>query len=470
MLSESNTFSLNLLNIIVALIYIIYCFNRMMSRKSILLLPISSSAFVLSNFLLIGFLPYIAGEEYNAYDTLIKSSVGGLIFIFICLSVQLLYDATFKIILKKGINTSHNIVWSYSATYFLYIFIIIIIFGFIRFVFLSGGVNYIGAILLASGDSYKHNVVRLELGKLSNSLPGAGLAGMSIQYISPSLVSCLLIVLLRSPKRKKLSFKIRVCMLIMLLTLTSIILAMIFAKKAILIYAFIFPFIIFTFSQKFTFSFSSYRINSRQKKNKLNSFSSSGKNTNRSKPIKKNKLKNFFSTFIILLVILVTVSFTYSVSQGSSSDETSFLFLQRIFVVPAQTAYAYYSLFPYVFPFRGIENMFSFSGDISYTDISLAFTGYTSVATANFTAISYSAGGFFAVILASLTYSILTLTHDFFLEKQETIWKVFILIASINGIYSICSTPLVGSIINFGYLLPIMIFSLCLKKRSVQIN
>ena len=463
MLSEASIFSLNLVNVSVGLIYIFYCSNRMISKKSILLLPISSSILVLTNFLLIGFLPQILGKEYNTYDILINSSISGLIFIFVCLATQFFSDS----ILKKKVSTNNDIIWSYSATYFLYIFIAIVVFGFIRFVFFSGGINYIGMILVDSGDFYKYNLARLDLGKLLNSLPGSGLAGMSLQYLSPALISCLFILLLRSKKRKKFFFKILIFSLIILLILVSLVTSMIFAKKAMLIYLFIFPLIMIILSQnqKFIFSNSNYvsDFDSRNKHNLLLK-----KNTNNSKSL-KNKLKKFFIAVIIVFVILIVVNLIYSVSQGGTSDENILTFVQRIFVVPVQTNSFYYALFPSTFPFRGIENLLGFSGDISYTDVSEAFTGYRSVANASFITISYSAGGFLAVILVSFLYSIFTLIHDIFFEKQESIWKNFILISNINGIYAICSAPLDASIISFGYLLPTVILFLCLKKKRVRL-
>jgi hypothetical protein len=472
MLSEVSIFSLNLFNVSVGLIYVFYCLNRMMSRKSILLLPITSSILVLTNFLLIGFLPQILGEEYNTYDILINSSVSGLIFIFVCLIIQLFYDFfSKKSLLKKKTSTDNNIVWSYCPTFFLYIFITIVIFGFIRFVFFSGGINYIGMILLDSGDFYKYNLARLELGKLLNALPGAGLAGISLQYLSPALVSCLFLLLLSSQKGKKLFFKILMFFLIISLLLANLVLAMIFAKKAMFIYLFIFPLIMLTISNNSTSSHSNYGndVNLRNKSNKSNLLSR--KNTNKSKSFKsfKQKLKRFFIAVASIVVILIVVNLIYSLSQGSSSDEAMLTFFQRIFVVPVQTNSFYYALFPSTFPFRGIENFLWFSdGDLSYSDISEAFTGYSSVANASFITISYSAGSFSAVILVSFLYSILTLIHDIFFEKQESIWKNLILIASINGIYAICSAPLNASIINFGYLLPTLIVFLCLKKKRVH--
>ena len=101
MFSESNIFFLNLFNVSLGLIYIFYCSNRMISKKSILLLPISSSILVLTNFLLIGFLPQILGEEYNTYDILINSSISGVIFISVCMAAQLFSDSFSKSLLKK---------------------------------------------------------------------------------------------------------------------------------------------------------------------------------------------------------------------------------------------------------------------------------------------------------------------------------------------------------------------------------
>ena len=466
MFSESNIFFLNLFNVSLGLIYIFYCSNRMISKKSILLLPISSSILVLTNFLLIGFLPQILGEEYNTYDILINSSISGVIFISVCMAAQLFSDSFSKSLLKKKVHTNNDIIWSYSPTYFLYIFIIIVIFGFIRFVFFSGGINYIGMILLDAGDFYKYNLARLDLGKLLNSLPGSGLAGMSLQYLSPSIISCLFILLMRSKKRKKFFFRIFMFFLIISLILLNFVLSMIFAKKAMLFYIFIFPLIMLIISrqnQKFTFSNSNY----------ITGFDLNGKhnlllkkNTNNSKTL-KNRLKKFFIAITLVLAILMVVNFIYSLSQGGSSDENLLIFIQRIFVVPAQTSSFYYASFPSVFPFRGIENLLGFSGDIDYSDISEAFTGYRFVSNASFLTISYSAGGFFAVILVSFLYSIVTLIHDRFFEKQESVWKNFILIASINGTYAITSAPLDASIINFGYLLPTLIVLLCLKKKQV---
>ncbi|MEH2101693.1 MAG: hypothetical protein V7K76_18495 [Nostoc sp.] len=428
------------INTVVSLLYCYYCLLRIRKSKKIQLSPVSSIFIVISNGLAIPFIQYANPEYKLPYgdDLTITSFISMMIFIIISFGFQIISDKFNK---TKKNNQFQKYEKRKSIFYFYFVFILVI-FGFFRFVFLSGGISFLGVILANLNSSSAYYSSRLETGSLIGSTTGMGLAFMANSFLIPSLLAAIVYL------KKTTSLKESLAdwgFIIVLMTL-NIVLSAIFAKRLTLLISFFLPLAILYIN-----------------KNKKNYENITNKNSKMS--LFKSFNKNFSTLFFVVLLLGLAIGI-FSITSGDSFALSFLSLLDRIFIIPCGTSNYYYEIFPARIPFQGIQNILDLPSDISYSDIAKLSTGDSFTANACFLAIAYSGAGFFGIAAISIIYSVLVTFHDWWLNRVDKLLGMIVLAVNIYGVSALANVPLLPAIVSYGFLSSTLVISLMIKRST----
>lgn len=426
------------INTVVSLLYCYYCLLRIRKSKKIQLSPVSSIFIVISNGLAIPFMQYANPEYKLPYgdDLTITSFISMMIFIIISFGFQIISDKFNK---TKKNNQFQKYGKRKSIFYFVFI---LVIFGFFRFVFLSGGISFLGVILANLNSSSTYYASRLQTGSLIGSTAGLGFAFMANSFLIPSLLATIVYL------KKTTSLKESLAdwgFIIVLMTL-NIVLSAIFAKRLTLLISFFLPLAILYI-----------------KNNEKNYENITNKNSKMS--LFKSFKKNFATLFFVVLLLGLAIGI-FSITSGDSFELSLLSLLDRIFIIPCGTSNFYYEIFPARIPFQGIQNILDLPSDISYSDIGKLSTGNSFTANACFLAIAYSGAGFFGVAAISIIYSVLVTFHDWWLNRVDKLLGMIVLAVNIYGVSALANVPLLPAIVSYGFLSSTLVISLMIKRST----
>jgi hypothetical protein len=432
--------------IISSLIFIIYFIRIFFRYKFLRLFPIYNISIVLTNGVGIPFVKYF-NSYYNFPDSqdIQKIALANIIiFMFVCLLFQLIDNYLYK---KRNYEKENyfDVIprVNYSAYYFL---LLIAIFGFIRFVFISNAFQYMG-IILAAPDHAKYYYLRSSVSYLIMQLPGTGLATICIRYLNYLLIFVTLTILIRSNSS---IVKIFNFIIVFFLLVSTLIITAIFAHRSMV-----------AFLLLYTLCLVAIFLRERRSKFENIIFGNKFKGN-------RSKYKSLLLSFFTLLVSVGLVSrflsdFTYMESDNQLSTGLITLF-ERLMIVPAGTNNYYYELFPDTMPFRGIlYSLDPFDLDF-YADIAEYHTGYRFGANVFFVATAYTGSGFLGVFLVSIAYCTISLYQDSLIYKiKNSRLNIFFLSVNIPGVLILSSTSIFSSIL-FGFFSPTLLLFSCFRK------
>lgn len=366
------------------------------------------------------------------------------IFIFFTSGIHLfVYRSDFFRLLNS--SKPNQLIRNYkrTPTLFFWFFFTISLIGFIYFFFISGGYSYLGTIFVASSrDEYYAN--RILVGSEISNLPGSLLAFISTTTINPTLM-VLIIYFERGNKRlKNLLSKISYWIMIIILSISTTLISLVFARRFMVIFSLLFPLLI---------------IGVRFLKNETLDINY----------IQKKIFNNFQRLIVGLIALLFSISFIFS-TVGQEDFSTSFTSLiERVVLVPPGTNNYYYYIFPSKLQFRGLEKVGKMgspeSGDVTFQDIGLMAVGRPLTANVNFLTVSYSAGGFLGVLFMMFIYTVVSIFNDFLFAKADGQLKTLLFVTNFYGIIMLGSVPLQTAISTFGFVTSTFMVSLCLRSR-----
>lgn len=434
-----------LFTITFSLAFIIYFVRILIKSKSIKLFPIINIQIILTNGIGIPFVKYF-NTSYNFPDNQSIQEIAlanTVIFMFVCLFFQL----TVNFLYKKRIyekKVYFNVIP--RVNYVIYYFLLsIAIFGFVRFVFISNALQYIGVVFSAS-DHREYYHLRTTLAYLIVRLPGSGLATICVSYLN-FLLSCVALFVL--VKSNSFLVKLLNFVIILFLLASTLIISAILGRRSpiiLLILFVVFLVVFFLSERKLRFKEISFGNNSKRYSNY------------------KFLLSIFFPSFIAVgLASLFLSNFTATELTNSFISGLATL-LERSIIIPVGTNNYYYSLFPDMMPFKGIlYSLDPFDTDF-FADIAKYSTGYRFNANSYFITVAYVGSGFLGVFLISVVYCLICLYQDFLISKigNSNLSKFFLLI-NISGMILLSSTSLFSSIL-FGFFMPTLLLFSCFKK------
>jgi hypothetical protein len=376
----------------------------------------------------------------------------------IYISICLLFQFAVHLDLFKKILEGHKINKRYKQkiknfiTYdkpslWFWIFIVVSILGFIRFMIFSNGILYLGAALSHVGNTYDYYTERAFVNAiLLASGNGAGLAIIVMSYLGPTLIG-MAFYFYGKMANHNFFRRIAFWLLVSLLNIMIILIAFTLSKKVMILYSILFPIVILL--------------------------------GNRANEMQLNKLFSF-KLIVRILVMLILFIGIGSIISSTVSGQSLVLgveaFLERIFVVPAGTNNFYYALFPDRLPYRGMSQMFDMAAqsntpnDISYLDIAVLSTGYSFGANAFFLAIAYSGASFIGVSIVSFLFCVLAVCNDYWLDRVDPKLNLILIFASSYAIFGLCNTPIFTSIINYGFVLSSLIARITARRSQLTIR
>jgi hypothetical protein len=153
----------------------------------------------------------------------------------------------------------------------------------------------------------------------------------------------------------------------------------------------------------------------------------------------------------------------YQITEGETVAEGLIHTVYRIFIIPVASNQAWFTVFPEVFPFRGmigiIDTIFfdASRGAVGVPEIAEVISGYEFSLNAAMLAVAWSAGGYLGVILISAIFCVTATAIDRGMAKLSPALLFPIVIISLPSLLSLTSTSFFDFLVKGGFFSPLAI-------------
>lgn len=432
--------SIILVNSLVCLFYIAWTIRAMVRSGKLRLLHISSVFVVLTNAVPIPF----TNLGHQIFQVSARTNVAWIafqsmtLFMFISLIFQFLHF--YKAKKESSILYKNRL----KANLWFWLVLSVGILAVFRFMIFGGGISNMGTVLSSLGDLALYYAARKETGETFGA-GGQGVGGalLSITYLLPMIA---LISVYYAANRKKNQKSQVWCWLTFTISIALIVIVVItFAHRMMLAYLLILL-IFATIIYRYKGNLELYFLTSRRP----------------------------MLVISIFIGLILSAVYILSIASGLDFQEGFGALADRTFLIPTGTSSYYYHLFPDRFPYRGLLRSFQMGSevenDVGFLDVAEAAMGERIGANACFVPIGYSGAGFLGVLVVSIVYGVIAVSADRLLNRLEPRLRFIGILLNFYGIIGLSSTPLLASVVAYGFGLSTFIFYFIMAPKRKNLD
>jgi hypothetical protein len=181
----------------------------------------------------------------------------------------------------------------------------------------------------------------------------------------------------------------------------------------------------------------------------------------------------YLSLIAVFVIVVALGSGVYLFTNKAGILESVLMMIDRLFIVPAVTPNYIYELIPEQFNFRGFTGVFYMPNrhadvtEITYGDLSVAITGFSSNVNSHAIAVGYSGLGYLGAFLISLVLVGTAVLSDRLLVREALLIRAAAFIVTLDPLQVLTSEGFWDAVINRTYIIStlVIIFAFRLSSR-----